>query len=476
MVSIINGSNIQSPNINAGRQYVDGRRIDNLEKVGAVTTAEADVLRRADGIIDSQPVDHKPQVAELVRLEQPNYAAALFPAERQLQPGLWSHLEWDPVPAAVAAPQIPNLNSLVNDITTSPAALDFSLQLPISSLSQPLRNTARRIQLVHNNDTQANTISLPDVDQAIAAPGRFTPQEANDFKAIQKEIRAAAHTNVNDRAQVEVPRPGRSTITLQHPGQVTLRLQSVTELTETRTRSVESGRSTQHRFSVNIQLDRKWNKTVEVPPNSDAILIALNNGSEKHYPAGTHSMDLQPGTYRVEMWQNGSRVESSEVEIPPTKDERVPLSGKPDYDFVMPNGTALNRNIVRAEKNVVSRTSRQESSTVQYNYWINAQPPQNVSDPNAPTAVESPKINLPAGTYQVDPNVTVDVFAQGVMRVNIGNDAATMIPYLGSNGAAFSRATRAGQTMTFDYSRNEIRIPNRNHNRPIRITPDMRIG
>src|SRR3712207_1715895 len=110
MVRIVAGNTITSANVDTSKKYVDGRDLNALKEVGAVTTAEAEVLARADGIIDSHPVNGAADIDELVRLESPNYAATLFPEERQVQPGLWKTLEWADVPAAVPLADLPELH------------------------------------------------------------------------------------------------------------------------------------------------------------------------------------------------------------------------------------------------------------------------------------------------------------------------------------------------------------------------------
>src|SRR5690349_14542582 len=49
------GSTITSPSVDANKTYWGARRIDNLVAVGYLTADEANVARRADGIIANSP-------------------------------------------------------------------------------------------------------------------------------------------------------------------------------------------------------------------------------------------------------------------------------------------------------------------------------------------------------------------------------------------------------------------------------------
>src|SRR5262245_51832593 len=91
-VTSIPGSSIPSAYVDPNLDYLIARRIGSLQQVGLSSVAIS-VALRVDGIIANMPTDGQLHVAELVKMEQPDLFASLFPDEQAALPLLWHVLE-----------------------------------------------------------------------------------------------------------------------------------------------------------------------------------------------------------------------------------------------------------------------------------------------------------------------------------------------------------------------------------------------
>lgn len=312
MPTIVQGNSISSPNVDSSKSYVDGRRLDHLEAVGGMAPDARAVADRVDGIIDSLPVDGRDQIDEMLRMEQPSHSATLFPAEQVLFGSLWKSLELEAVtPATAGSYTTPApLDSLVR-LNTSVGGLDLTQSIDITRLPADVQTVARRIQLVLNSDTDATTISLADVRQAIADPGRFTPADQQGFTVIERALdQILRNQPAGMTAQLRVPKPGRKTQAIPHAGQGGFRL--ATEVTIRDSIHIFHG----PRQVEKAEVERRQTIQVTVPAGHQMILLNLDGDGEVLADAGTSDISLDPGRHRVELWQNSQRIESSEVIIP----------------------------------------------------------------------------------------------------------------------------------------------------------------
>ncbi|MCB9652700.1 MAG: hypothetical protein H6729_01020 [Deltaproteobacteria bacterium] len=406
------GHQINSPNVDSGRQYISGRNIDLLGAVG-IPANEVELMRRADGT--SERPDGNVSTTELKRMEKPEFAATLFPEELGAQAGLWKRLEWNNVSAAPRAPKIASLASMVKDVTPEAVSLDFGRQYAIADLPESLRRTAERVQLVLNGDANAGTISLADIAATEHRPVRFSTDDRADLAQIAKVLGEAIRAQPsNIEAKVQIPALGVNTIDLTHSGQVDLKLQSNTTLREERIEGTQP----------KIELDRQWSLLSTVPSGHKALLIRTRSGQGVVLEEGTHARPalLAGGTYRVELWRDGERVESSDVEIPFAWSRPEQLSRFAGYTFETAEGETLARNVTSATRLPDGRYA------AQFSYDRLAQPAEGVTAPFALTQVASSAISLPSGRYEVPLGLrdlspaVVDVFGeQRAIRVKLGN-------------------------------------------------------
>lgn len=458
MLTLRPGNQIQSPNVDPNRTYAN-RNIENLARLGALGVGEGDLLNRVDGVIDNRPVDGKVDIDEMVRMEQGAYQAALFPDEQRVLPGLWRHMQWDPVAPAPALPAQVRLQDQIQERVGLPAGLDFAQNFDINLLSQGVQRSARRVQLVLNGDGNAQTIAIPDVDAAVAAPGRFTAQDVEDFKKIRDELAALVRqAQAQLRAELDVPTPGITRTVLPHAGRTQVRLVADTQLQETRslTRNQPS-----NGMQVSLQAIRKSGLEVEVPANMQALLIDTRTGTEQLFEPGIAAAQLAEGTYRVELWQNGARVESSEVNVPAVTTERVDLTKYLGFDLTT-NGQPLNRNVTFAAVNQALYGAAQITDSARWSWETQPQAAPAGVDAHVLARLKPPAVNLQPGRYETalgaHGQVQLDVFPSGVLRVSVGGRKINLVPINLDRTVKFSNPdmAQAQKRVIFDPVKNEL--------------------
>jgi hypothetical protein len=192
------GAQINSPSVNPEKMYWGARTIQILVDVGYLTADEAAVAKRADGIIASGTANGAIGVQELAMLESPAHIGTLFPQERAVIPKLWKILEIDD--AANITPPGPQIPTTIHDtISVTPFALAIT-SLPASSQS-----LAKRIQLTHDSDHDATTISGLDMEGAFADRSSYLPEELASFRGLHNAIQSAAPHFPLDARYVETP-------------------------------------------------------------------------------------------------------------------------------------------------------------------------------------------------------------------------------------------------------------------------------
>ncbi len=471
-ISIKQGSAIPSPNVVAGRNYVDGRSIENLKQVGAVTADEAELLSRVDQIIASRPPDGRPAIDEMLRLEQPDFKATLFPNEQAIQPGLWKQLEWETGAPRVTAPTLPTLQSQIADQSVSPGAVNRSLPMPISDLPAALQRTARRVELVLNSDADASTITLVDLDQSVAAPGRFLPQEAEDFLKIQAELLKRQPST--PKAVVTVPMPGASQASFA-AGSLAFALKQQTSLTESRSIYDRSGG-----FYVQIDAHRTSSLELTIPAGSKAIFINTDSGQETLLEAGTHKLDGMAGNFRTELWRGGARAEVNDVTLPALQNESVSLSQYADHEL-QANGVALAKRLVRAG---TSYTGSEQTYSAQFTYDPAATfPPPDAGQVNIAKVLDTPAISLLPGRYRIAlPSlgaVTLDLYPQGVVKAEYdGQPLRLQNSKISGGSGSYNKGwqTPSDPFVYFDPQANTVKVSTRGKYEEATVKAEFRVG
>jgi hypothetical protein len=446
-IRVVPGNTITSSNVSANKQYIDGRNIQNLKALGALPDVKGSVADRVDGILDNKPADGKFEIDELVKVEDPAHFATLFPDEQAAEKTLWKALEWDNVPPAAPAPTAPPLAS--TDDSVNPGAFDFNKPVKITDLPQPLQRTAQRVQLVLNADHDATTIQLDDLNRAISAPGRFTPGDVTDMNNTVDAIKNILRGTGALAAKVKVPDPGVKDFAIPNPGSVKLNLHTETSIHESR--SITAAGTSQQSFSAQVLCSRTQSITVDVPQGKQALMINQATGEERLF-AQTGDDKQQPlaaGTWRLELWQNGARVESSDVNIPPHSNDNLDLTPFLNYQLEGSSGP-LARNLTDAQ-NTVNRWGNYQN-TISASYDFSSTPA--APDPGKAQiakATDSLPSGLKPGRYTWNTQnfgaVTLDVYPENVLKTTVNGNTTTMhtVPnsgvYYDNGGNGASSAT-----------------------------------
>lgn len=412
------GSSLHSRFAKPERVYLSNRLIDNLVTLGAIDNTAASVARRVDGIIDNKPANGRVSTDELERMEQPEYFSTLFPEEQARFPALWEMLEApaDP-PTVVDMPAALVLSA--SDRSTPPSGLAIPEKLLINTLTT--QEPARRLQLVHDSDRDPETITLADLDQGLARPGRFLESDVAAFTQIQREFRIRATTTAD--ARVLLPVPGDELQNIATLGPTRIDVLTTTTYTEQRTASTSSTSC----WSVGLTGRRVIAPSLTLPNNS-RLLLLNDTGAEALLMPGAFSTPA--GSFVFEVWQLGRRIFSTRVTLPEIvgTDRTTPLHEYADY--VATSGTTdLVRNIGGILNNIAH-----------FSLDTTARPPGH-NNSTMLASVATPDLGTPGRYPLTIPGVPVahaDIYPQRVMTLTI-NGQTTRLTAACNNGVKVLR-------------------------------------
>lgn len=448
IISLVPGTGIQSPNARAEATYLSVRSIANLQAVGALPGALADLAARTDGILATQP-DGRLSVQELLQIEKPGFIETLFPEERAALPKMWSLMETTNVnPSVVTVPDASTIS--VDDLSSDPTSPIEPTNLAVTSLPSDLVRSAQRLQLTQDSDHDANTVTKADLSYAIAHPSPYLPAEIEQFKAIQRLFLERAGTTMS--AKVRVNAPVGTTTTLASWGPAQLSLQSSLDFTELRQRD---------NLSLSTTVTGHVSQRAVVTLSNTVQVLMLDTGTEKETLVASGQITADAGTKTIEIWQGGQRIGSYRTTLPALKlvDTKVDLSQYADYTFVLADGTTLVRNATSATQTYVG-------GSAQYRYDVNfgysTQPTEaQLVDQGTINFSATPKTIVAPGRYSVpcgtaEGNVTVDIFPEGILRITRTNGTVQRAVYRNS------QFTLPSGDLRFNYSpeSNSLQIVN----------------
>lgn len=419
-VQILKGSDIPSQYVGANKHYLTSRRIDRLEALSALKDVMDSTAKRADGIIANLPANGRLDAAELVRMESSTIYPTLFPEEQQALPKLWDLLETagpTPTPVAVPAPDL-----TVTEQLDQPSGLTYPTSILISTLSTDMQPVAKRVQLVFNADSNANTIQVADIDKVLADPQAFTPTEVTQLNAIKLLFTERATSN--EDAKAKVPEPGQQSKTTTF-GQMSLELVNNLVIHENRTAYMYGG--PMRSWTVALTLDQTNAVTLHSQANNKVLVVELDSGNETVFSEpdivyGNHPV----GNVVIERYDMmGARQETHQVALPPFQagQTSTPINGVIDYRLFV-GSTELKKNVY---------------STVQsgYNWVVDARyekTTQIVPGINQQyiDALATPKSTLPTGRYEVattQGNAALDLYPEGVAVGHWNSQTSRLVPY-----------------------------------------------
>lgn len=394
LITRIAGSTISSPNANKTRTYLSVRRIDTLENLGAISGALATLAYRVDGVIGAKPADGRFSVAEILKMEDPRYLRTLYPDEKAALPALWALLETtDASPAPVSVSPLSPFAAV--DASTAATIPLKPAKIDISSLPAELQLAARRLQMIVDSDADPTSITEVDIDDPLAFPDPWTPDEIDDFKAIKQVFIARAGTTL--KSEVNVPVPSVATSTVATWGTAALQVTQGFEYGETRSATLSRG-SSDGSLDISLFAHRFSSATLTAPGSQKVVLIDETTEAETVLGAGAVTWPSS-GVATVEVWSGGTRVSSFRATMPKiaSVDERIDLKDYVDYNLIA-GGRALNKNVVTA---TVRYDSYYTQNYATYAYETSATPVPAAASAAALSILNSPKSTLLPGRYEV---------------------------------------------------------------------------
>lgn len=433
LIGRVQGSTLGSAYAKPNATYLTVRTVSLLESVDALDQDVSSLAGRVDGIIANQPADGRVSVQELVKIEQPGFIETLFPAEKAALPRLWELLE-----TTAAAPKNPAglaaLPAVAPQDTSTPAGtLTFPTTLAIADLPERLKVAAQRVQLTNDSDNDDATISVADLEAAIATPGPYTPDEVQKFHEIIELFTAHATSSISSRAKV--PAPFAKSKTLSALGSAKLRVDDSLALRETRSLSISYDGAT--RVTLEGVLQRSLH--LDAAPGEQVIAISEESENERLIAGQVDGLDA--GVTTFEVWAAGKRKSIHRVKFTSgvkSVSDRIDLSKW--IDHALSAGSApLFKNVLTATTthnswyNQHYGSSSSTSYYATYEYGLAALPTPAGADATALATLATP-LGVTAGRYEVTAGsagtVRIDVSPTGVVDVTRLATGATIRAYV----------------------------------------------
>ncbi len=429
LVGTRRGSELGSAFAKATSSYYPSRTIATLEKVSALDAETRAALLRADGIIAAQPSDGKVSLEELVRLEAPEFDRVLLPGERAGRARAWRLMEAPKNKQPAYLPAAGAFAPVVN-VVRAPGKIDRRESIPLAKVSADVALV--RLQQAYDVDGKKTTIAMVDCDEALAAPGPFTPAEIEIIRTARDTI--ARQLLAPGTARLEVEAPKKESKVLGTVAGIKLRQVRTTSYGEER--GAPSGGGMQvSRFAARRDSVVRFEG---IP--ADATLVSVRVTALPFGPTGPFTIDevatptpaVDPetnlpiaGAYDwsgaegvVEIWRGGRR--RSAVSLAKLHElGYVALERYTDFDLVAA-GKVLAKNAVSADA---------RASTVRFAYQGTAAPPSGGATQADVDRLATPPIDLtklPLGEYVYAPNPnhrqTIEVLTDKVVfdRVDQG--------------------------------------------------------
>ena len=432
----IRGSDIPSSNVDANKQYMLARRIDTLEMAGAFDMTQGPLSRRIDGIIANMPADGRLHLAELVRMETPAIFDSLFPAEKAALPQLWKMMEAPDTNHSLVGTGA--AFGVVDDsLQPGPAVLPANMQ--IATLAMDLQDPARRLQNLYNADANAATVQYPDLEKGVANPGAFTPAEIAVFKRLQVMFREQAVANSTVQLVVS-PVPGTYTKD-EMLGPIKFHVDGVTKIDEER--------SWQPSSQMTTRLTATQTQVATATMPADAKLVLINKQGAAEVASGSGVVGIASSQYVVEMWQNGNRTFSTNMQTPAlTRNDTVDITSNLDY--------TLSSGLAPLVRNLTTATFVGNTATIKATYDKTTIPPTQPINQTAVQRTASPVVKIATGRYSVPTlNAILYVHPNNVLWIQRGTQMFRMLPYYGDNTAVYSYFAQSAQ-IQFDVRTNVL--------------------
>lgn len=418
------GSDIPSDFVDEDSAYLRRRVISSLEEVGALDEATSSLASRADGVVAALPTDGALDVEELVRMEESPFFDLLTADEQDAFPVLWALFEVPDTPVVEVSLEAEAFE--IEDRSSDPGALQLPETRLLSEFPAAYRPTLERLQLAFDDDDDAGTVSLDDLDEALATPAPFTPAEIADLEAARQDFLDTGTTAAS--AVLAVPTPTLSIVEDSVAvGEVVFARTSETSISETRSIVDNPGALNTRTFNVELTVERTSTEWPQL--GNGQTVIALETSTNRERVLREDAGHLSEGLYLVELWDGGERVSAEWASLPRLSPDVATLEipERVGHEFEAFDGEPF----VRALK----RTTDTDASsghvwTAHYRWNVSGQ--EHTEGTIIPTTVERtelPDVSLLPGRYRVELGeqpVFLDLFPQGAARATLGDEVRWM--------------------------------------------------
>lgn len=408
--------------------YLPRRPIQTLDRLGALTPAQAAVAKRVDGILANRPADGWVSVEELVRAEQADKWPAFLDDEQALFPAIWALMKAPEGKSPDMA--APFGVSRGEDLSTS-ATSAVPPVLKVAQLPPELQTTARRLERLFDQDSDDDTVAVADAEAAVAQPSAFTAAEVEDLRKIAAFLRASA-TNQGGRAIVRVPGPGKTDrVLFQDRGIAISASRTVSFAGSRKTTGSSVGSFAEKVFPIVSTVTMKVEDAVDLAiPAGTTLVVVKSDGEQCVYEASRRLPTYEAvcpsnAPVAIELWKAGVRVESAFAKLTSANSSTydIDLSAYADYDFVLEDGTQLQQVWTRTVKGFDA--FQQGNSIAEFTYERAARQVPGV-DASLVAKLAPPTFQLPLGRYRTsfgEEVFEVEVRANGVVHAGVGKKA-----------------------------------------------------
>ncbi|MEM6293949.1 MAG: hypothetical protein AAGA54_21915 [Myxococcota bacterium] len=434
-IATLTGADIPSDFADDDAMYLHDRSIYALQQVDGLPGVLSSLAERADGIIDALPADGRLDVEELVRMEESPYFDLLFPEEQAALPDLWPLLE---VPdSAIETVGFDDFAPLeIEDRSIDPGELELPQWLQINDFPAQLRDSLRRMELAFDDDGDDDTVSIEDIDGAIAAPGAFTPSELAHIEAAREHYLLQGESTL--AAITAVPTPGVMADEVAI-GDITIARSSNTEIHESRRWSRSNNNS--YSYSVNMEVEQDRSTWPVLEEGQQLLIIESLDENDRVLEANPQR--VQAGVYLVELWQDGERLDTQWIELPElgASQEHLDIRERVGHALETFDGEPLQSNVRSASW---SSSTWNTSRFASFTWDLGPEEPTGDVDASIVAQLALPRTTYTPGRYVAQDNegndIVLDIFPEGPLRATY--NGATSWMYLNSNGSSEAWARR----------------------------------
>jgi len=377
-------------------------------------------------------------------MEEPFYYATLFPEEKVAFKRLWELLETPNMMsrlidiAPLTAPKVINTSTL-------PGPMVLPNHLAIASL--PFSDTLKRLQLVHNDDQDYDTVSMSDLKAAAADPGRWTNEDIEDFEYIKIEFRKIGKSYANPELTVELP--GKENLDLSVTTGINFFITTNTSYIEKRLRKDKPFHSRFFSIKLSAQRSRKV-VSKYLQGLAKTLIIDESTGEILQIIANNQDIILDSGCYIIQLWKNQKRIVNERISLVHSiysGEVQEKTINFHDHKIILSNGQKLFKNVISND----SYYNYGEIHAATFSYELIDDPNDEIRHKTLLSLLATPTFNLLKGKYPFQ-------FGSDIAVIEVYNKKVIMVNY--NNGSSYQ--LKAGYKIddeVFEFKTDSIEAP-----------------